>query len=328
MRYPTLPVARLSLSRSRAQSRHRLARLLAVSLGCITGCWLGDASVGWGEGGDRLSAPALAAAPPATTPRPPLSQPLQLAQQLNFNVDNVRPSRGRSGGFARGNACYENPTEATPPTALVPLDVSAEFAQLRVETTVSAQPTFYVFLPTMDVTPQTGELAILAQGDNNTETLVHEQRITIPEQAQGVIVPVNLENDFALTVGQTYRWTLQLMCDATLGDQASNPFAEGWIERVEPGEGLAAMLAQTDPTQHPELYATAGHWYDALASLAMLRRDDPSDPSLRSDWVTLLESVNLGEFADHPFLVPDVAQQAASPVSEPGSDTPAAPIEE
>jgi|GEM_PF-1711595 len=268
-----------------------------LSLGLVTGMMPLAIAPALGYGNSRpTSAQSVggAIAPP--------SLEFQLAQQLNFNVDNIRPSRGRTGGFARGNACFNNPADVVSPVALVPIDRSTNFERVRVETTVDTQPTFYVFVPEMDKLPETGELVIFEQANDNTETIVHEQIVPLPQTARAGFMPVQISDDFTLEAEMTYRWTVEFLC--SVEDRASNVFAEGWVERVDPGEGLVAMLAQSDPERHPELYAIAGHWYDTVESLVSLWQEQPNDPTIQADWEGLLSSVNLEDFVDYPLLDP------------------------
>ena len=297
---------------------------LSISLGLMASIapWMLTPAMGYSS--DRLNSIALTAEPLDGAIAPIPSElniiEMQIAQQLNFNVDNVRPSRGRAGGFSRGNACFDDPTEAVSPIALVPIDLSTNFGRLRVETTVDDQPTFYIFLPDMDKEPTFGELLIFEQDADSFETIVHSQIIPLPQATGAGSMPVNLVDDFTLETDTTYRWTVEVLC--SLEDRSSNVFAEGWVERVEPGDGLMAVLDQADPALHPELYATAGHWYDALEALATLWQENPSDSTLRNAWIGLLSSVNLEDVANYPLLnpVPPVPDQPASNETETAPD--------
>ncbi|MEO1208208.1 MAG: DUF928 domain-containing protein [Cyanobacteria bacterium J06638_20] len=296
---------------------------LSVSFGLVAGLapWILAPAMGYS--GDRLNPiePPAGQLDGAIVPIPGELNiiEMQIAQQLNFNVDNVRPSRGRAGGFSRGNACFDDQTEALSPVALVPIDLSTNFGRLRVETTVDDQPTFYIFLPDMDKEPTFGELLIFEQDADSFETIIHSQLIPLPQTTSPGYIPVNLADDFTLETDTTYRWTVEILC--SLEDRSSNVFAEGWVERVEPSDGLTAVLDQADPALHPELYATAGHWYDTLEALATLWQENPNDSTLRNAWIELLTSVNLDDVANYPLLNP------ASPVPDQpaSSETEAAP---
>lgn len=295
-----LPMMRHHLSTPRKWGCYRFSFALGLVTGLLS--WSANPALAYGAGTPIVAEPPIEAIAPR-------SSRFQLAQQLNFNVNNVRPSRGRSGGFSRGSACFTNPAESSPPVALVPVDTSTEFERIRVETTVDAQPTFFVFLPEMDKVPEAGELLIFEQAPNNTEIIVHTQLVPLPQTAGAGFIPVNFSDGFALDVDKTYRWTFEVLCSTE--DRSSNVFAEGWVERVDPGDGLVAMLAQSDPELYPELYATAGHWYDTLESLVALWQENPGSPVLENDWVSLLSSVNLGDLASYPLL-----DAEASPAQE------------
>ena len=53
----------------------------------------------------------------------------------------------------------------------------------------------------------------------------------------------------------------------------------------------------------PALYAQAGIWYEALATLAELRRSKPNDSVLISAWESLLQSVGLDTVAKEPIIL-------------------------
>jgi hypothetical protein len=70
---------------------------------------------------------------------------------------------------------------------------------------------------------------------------------------------------------------------------------------VEPSPSLSQQLATATPEEQPQIYAQAGIWYEALATLVKLRQDQPQNPALISQWETLLASVGLEQIADQPI---------------------------
>jgi hypothetical protein len=84
---------------------------------------------------------------------------------------------------------------------------------------------------------------------------------------------------------------LGLVCNSQ--DRSKDIVAEGWIERVEPDRNLALRVRQATPQERVALYADAGLWYEALATLVEVRRDRPNDKDLAEAWKTLFDSVEL-----------------------------------
>jgi hypothetical protein len=78
--------------------------------------------------------------------------------------------------------------------------------------------------------------------------------------------------------------------------------AEGQIERVEPNPNLVAQLKTASPRDRAALYAEAGIWYDAVNSIAQLRRSSPNDTAIAADWAELLKSVGLDTISQKPLI--------------------------
>jgi hypothetical protein len=99
-----------------------------------------------------------------------------------------------------------------------------------------------------------------------------------------------------LAPGVAYRWYVAVVPDS--GRRSKDILAGGAIERVAPPEGLAAKLSQADKATVPFLYAEAGIWYDALATISELIDGAPNDPSLRRQRAALMAQVGLPEIGE------------------------------
>ena len=243
----------------------------------------------------------------ASAMQPPVLQSpaFQVAQRLRFPVENVESSRGRTGGFARGDACFANPLEAQPPVALVPVltpdmaeasGAAAGEAQMGLAKTVEAHPSLYIFVPAIGVE----QAQFILETEDQSQVLLET---VVPLPAESGILQVTVpESVVPLEVGETYAWALMLLCNTS--DFSRNALAEGLIQRVPADASLTAQINQADLRDRPAAYANAGIWYDALESLAQLRYADPTNNSLQADWVSLLNSVNLGAIANEPLLAP------------------------
>jgi hypothetical protein len=65
---------------------------------------------------------------------------------------------------------------------------------------------------------------------------------------------------------------------------------------------LAQALTTAATEEKPDIYAKAGIWYEAVATLIKLRQEQPQNVALLNQWQTLLKSVGLEKIADQPLL--------------------------
>lgn len=118
---------------------------------------------------------------------------------------------------------------------------------------------------------------------------------------KGGIVRIALPANAGITpllIGKDYRWSFSINCDNEVDT------ADGWIRRVEPSSTLAEQLQQATGRDRVLAYAANGIWYDAVATLAELRRANPDDPKLASDWTILLTQVGLKDVAERKLIEP------------------------
>ena len=160
-------------------------------------------------------------------------------------------------------------------------------------TTISPYPTIYWYMP-----PTTASEVYFLLKDANGQQ-VYSVKYNLARSAEGKIntagimsLPLPaLANLSPLKSGQTYEWSLILVCDPT--DNSGNPVVEGNIQRVEPTPALAQRLQEATPQERLGLYATNRDWYETVRTLAELRRDFPNDPDVEQAWQKLLNSVQI-----------------------------------
>jgi hypothetical protein len=205
-----------------------------------------------------------------------------LAMAQSYNP----PKRGlpgrREGAGTRGT-CMQGQKVLMP---LTPVD--------GFSATASNNPSFFWYVP--PTIARTAEFALLNSQDKQlyktTINLTGEGGIvgfTLPESATSSV----LEPD------QDYYWQFSVICDSN--QPSKNPFVEGVVQRIQPPATLAAQLKNVSPKDQATLYASAGIWQDAIATLAQQRCSNPQDASLAASWATLLASVQLKEFAPEPL---------------------------
>lgn len=214
--------------------------------------------------------------------------PPALAQQYN-PPDWGLPGR-REGGGTRG--CWVDqaarssdiPASDIPLTALVPVQ--------NVGYTSTAYPSFFVYVPQFYAEQAAGAEFLLSDAEGNDVYVA-----TFQTNGNAGIVRLNLPNTGNLSpleLGKTYRWSFSLICD--MDDRSADLVVESWVQRIELSPQVASAVQNTTSAQLPSIYAEAGIWYNALASLAELPYQ-PGNSMPASQWTNLLQSVELDHIA-------------------------------
>lgn len=192
------------------------------------------------------------------------------------------PGQRQDGGGVRGannNAC---PADAQL-TALMP--------STNIGLTVSEMPTMFWYVP--GKAPIDVEF-VLREADGQ---VIDQQTLTLTE-TPGI---VSLTPAKPLEVGKDYHWFFSTICNAS--DRAGDRFVGGWIRRVDKSDSLQSQLAAAkDESDRPGIYARESLWFDTLASLAQLMRQNPNNPTVTAKWEELLQSVDLATLAKEPFV--------------------------
>jgi Domain of Unknown Function (DUF928) len=147
---------------------------------------------------------------------------------------------------------------------------------------------------------------ILRDGDNSASKTIYRASIQPPKQI-GLIKFSLPQTSAALSIDKLYKWELKLIMKSTVDRQNKPIKAEeisvtGWIQRASLKSELSDRINRSNPHQQATLYAENGFWYDALSTLAELRRDFPQDLAIRQDWINILKSVDLAPLVDRPFV--------------------------
>jgi hypothetical protein len=262
-------------------SLHRTA-LLALSLGLVipTGFpVLAQAQMLNQRGLARSEVSTEQTHSPSTRRRIPLS-----SQARAVRFPNVGTPRRREGAAVRGSCDFseEKPIPLLPTTEPV--------------LTAAKYPTFFVDLPKSSA--KEAELLVLS---SDKEREVYKTTVTLPDQPG--IVSFSLPADGTLPpleVGKNYYWQLFVVCDPQ--DRDKDMLVEGTVQRVELNPNLVNELKKASLREYPAIYAEAGIWYDAVTSLAQLRRSSPNDSTIAADWAELLQSAGLDGIAQQPLI--------------------------
>lgn len=205
-------------------------------------------------------------------------------------TDRGAPSGTVSGG-TRGGKCELDKNIPGPPlSALVP-------ANDKWRLTVEEKPEFFVYIPQSSA--QTAEFVLKDENQKNV------YRTSFPISSKAEIIRITLpKNVAALEIGKSYYWYFTVFCNTQ--NRSRNPFVNEWIQRTEINSPNAAQLEKASLRDRFNLYAKNGIWYDAVATLAQLRRETPNDATLVNEWKKLLESAGLQDFSDFPVTLTEL----------------------
>lgn len=229
-----------------------------------------------------LSKPASSS---TTAKKPPNTTRRQSVQ--TFNLPNQRRTASSRVGARRGDPkleCRSNPNDNL--RVLLP-DTNFGY-------TLQDYPTFFWYMPQLKNTPDRLELKVRPVGADSFQTY----KLTSKNQNAGVMsvtLPTALG---ALEEGKEYEWEIRVYCTPTMFITAT-----GNIQRLSTNNPqLASKLEKASVDDYPAILAQAGVWYDALATLAALRAENPSDASLSADWTNILKMIGFENIAGAPLL--------------------------
>lgn len=100
-----------------------------------------------------------------------------------------------------------------------------------------------------------------------------------------------------------YRWKFDFFCNPA--NQSDFFSVNGVVVKVIPSPQLISQLkAAKTPRERVILYAKNGLWHETVTELAELRRTNPQDAELTTDWAALLEhpGVRLDEMVSEPLV--------------------------
>ncbi|MBD1860745.1 MULTISPECIES: DUF928 domain-containing protein [Trichocoleus] len=209
---------------------------------------------------------------------------LTLAQSQQPSTTVKRRLPGRRVGAGTRGPCT-NPKQ--PLVALIP--------DTNLGLTAEKYPTFFWFIPPTPA--RTAEFVL--NNEKKQEIYKTTFAITGSPGVINVTLPANATLP-PLEVNKNYSWTFSLICNPS--DPSAVDFVQGWVQRVALSRDVGNQLTKAAPRDRPAIYAKEGIWNDTLKSLSELRRDNPRDRALTTDWETLLKSVGLDTVAKAPLV--------------------------
>nr|WP_290226654.1 DUF928 domain-containing protein [Trichocoleus desertorum] len=213
-----------------------------------------------------------------------------LALPMSAIASSVRPSvkdgpGGRTSGGSRPGTCLGRNSI----TALIPA------AQTKGLTTERFPTLFFHVPPTAAKTAE-----FVLQNENKQQVYRTKLRLAGQPGVTSFKLPAIAAS--GLEAGKSYRWFFSVICDEAAPDKSGNPYVMGWIKHVNPNPALVQQLRQASPRDRVALYQRSGFWYEALNTLAQLRRSAPRDAALAKDWVNLLRSAGLDRVTGEPLV--------------------------
>ena len=177
-----------------------------------------------------------------------------------------------------------------------PIRLIALIPQSDIPMTIAEYPTFFFYIPDVDLEGVRGELLLRNEKDEEIYRAAFD--LKVPDS----ILMVDLSGfpSFSpLEVGKSYRWVFAIAVNPL--DRSDDIVVAGDIQRVELSSQLKHKLDTALPQEKPAIYAANGIWQDALASLASLRCASPNDSAMASDWTSLLQQVQLPQISRKPL---------------------------
>ncbi|MBO9999565.1 MAG: DUF928 domain-containing protein [Cyanobacteria bacterium SID2] len=206
---------------------------------------------------------------------------------LRFTPRDLEPTEGETGGTgARG-------TLRSGDSCVVPDENIVLLAPPQSPLATAMFPGFLAVLPPRSRPVDRGELRIM-----DDEGTLYRARFLLPDNPGVVQLPMSEIPE--LEPGVPYEWSVMILCDES--DYGQNPIGVGYFYLAEPTPEVRATLGDETCSEQIDLCANDGIWYDPVAGLFEARLANPDDETLAADWQSLLESVDLGDYASKPLV--------------------------
>jgi Domain of Unknown Function (DUF928) len=263
-------------------------------------------------GSPPLSKTALAQSKPIQP------QPSQIAQNSSGRVRFVPPpvpsgpapgGNYRTGGKRTVQSIEACPNVSPDATALVPFIEKSRPGQDNLPPgqkplppitdvwgyTTATHPTVWFYMPYSAEQKIPVSFSLQQEdGKDDSSSVIYEQKQMLLPRKPGFIGIKIPATQPGLQIGTRYRWSLSIECKPPSASAASKNVLNlnGLIVRTSLDGAIAKQIAAASGADKAALYASNGIWFDALNTLAELRRKNPKDASLTADWQSLISSMN------------------------------------
>lgn len=214
-------------------------------------------------------------------------QAIATAAPVVFTPPAGGAPRETKGGASRGDVlCAPSSTDRLPEKLVLLTPAQSD----RVLTTLE-RPTFLVYVP-----PTSAQKAFFSLKNAKGQTH-YRAFLSVPQQ--GGILQVTLPSEAPpLALDQSYEWGVALMCGNKL--RPDSPSVSSRVQRTQLPSAIAATLSAQSPLQQAGIYGANGVWYDMIATIATLKKEQPQNQTLRETWNQLLSSAGLETIASAP----------------------------
>lgn len=188
------------------------------------------------------------------------------------------------GGSSRGNSCAIGKAKENT-ASIVKL-----LPQSNIGLTLEQHPSIMVY-----VAPTTAKKLFFSIQDED-ENNYYETTLQLPRKSG--IMQVKLPASAPpLVSGTNYQYTLATICGEDL--QPDDYSVKGWVKRVQ---SKANLLSQKPSMELASKFAMEGIWYDALSTLAIVQKSQPSNQSVVNSWQQMLNYAGLSKIAQEPIV--------------------------
>ncbi|RUT10223.1 hypothetical protein DSM106972_007180 [Dulcicalothrix desertica PCC 7102] len=210
----------------------------------------------------------------------------QVVAQLSPAINFIQPPprQGTPKGTVPAGSRRGCPQTQKPLTALVPVTKFSDNTELRWGLTTQDHPTFWFYIPYESKSVQTAKFSLR----DRTNSTLYETDIKLTGTPGVINVSLPKEAPL-LSNNQWYRLYLFINISCAPNTPYQKDFAEAWITRETLAPALSSELEKATIQQKANIYAKNGIWYDAITTVAEIRRQNPQDKK----WDNLLKSAGL-----------------------------------
>jgi len=168
--------------------------------------------------------------------------------------------------------------------------------------TITSRPTFWFHIPF-----KPGVNAEFTLRDENNKIVYTTQTFQLTNTPG--IVSINLPQTVSgLDIGsietgkKRYKWFFSVICNPQRRDEDKT--VRGYVQRIALSPEVMNRIKQATGRDRLLLYAKNGLWYDTITELAEMRRRQPQDRQIATDWADLManEKIQLKELSSTPIV--------------------------
>jgi len=211
-----------------------------------------------------------------------------------------KPVGGRIRGGGRRGPC---PDYSTNLTALVPSTketVKVKNTKVIRENvwglTTNLRPVLRFYVPFSNKYSLPTEFLLQ---DEESKKIIYQSVVKLPSKP-GVIAVSLPETVKPLQENKNYRWYFNIYCEVQKPIPSLR--VEGVVRRVKLSKDITQKINAAKPRKQAELYASEGIWFNAINTLAELRKQQPKNKELVEDWKSLIESIGIKDVAEKPLV--------------------------